>query len=130
MNNISSLKILRQFGLLVGLLFPILIGWIIPSIGGHPFRVWTLFFGVPALILGIFNPKLLQKPYFLWIKLGYFLGWINSRLILGIVFLIVLQPIALFMRIFGYDPLRKKKSNKNTYREITKNNIIDYKRIF
>ncbi len=130
MNNIPSKKVLREFGLLVGLLFPVLIGLIIPSIGGHPFRVWTLFIGVPALILGSFKPKLLKKPYFLWIKLGEYLGWINSRLILGMVFLIVLQPIAFFMKIFGYDPLRKKKNNKNTYREITKNNIIDYKRIF
>lgn len=130
MNNLTSKKVLREFGLIVGLLFPVLIGWIIPSMGGHPFRVWTLFIGVPTLILGSFNPKLLKKPYFLWIKLGHYLGWINSRLILGMVFLIVLQPIAFFMNIFGYDPLRKKKNNKNTYREITKNNIIDYTKIF
>ena len=130
MNNSPTKKILREFGLLLGFIFPVLIGWIIPSIGGHPFRVWTMFIGVPALILGTFYPKLLKKPYFLWIKLGHYLGWINSRLILGIVFIIVLQPIALFMKIFGYDPLRKKSNNKKTYREITKNNIIDYEKIF
>ena len=42
--------------------------------------------------------------------LGNILSWINSRLILGIVFAI-LQPIALIMKIFGYDPLRKKQRN-------------------
>ena len=93
MNNIPSKKILREVGLLIGLLFPVLIGWIIPFLGGHPFRFWTLFIGVPALILGSFSPKLLKKPYFLWIKLGHYLGWINSRLILGIVFLLSLIHI-------------------------------------
>ena len=62
--------------------------------------------------------------------IGDLLGWINSRLILGLVFLFVLQPIALIMKFSGYDPLRIKKVNKKSYRENKKDVRIDYTKIF
>ena len=110
--NISE-KILREFGLIIGFLFPILIGWILPSLGGHPFRLWTLWIGIPSLILAIFRPGILLYPYRSWMKLGLILGWLNSRIVLMLVFLIVLQPIALIMGLLGHDPLRTKKMVKN-----------------
>ena len=65
-------------------------------------------------------------------KLGLSLGWINSHIILGIVHIFVLIPIAFFMKIFGYDPLRSKQLefNKNSYREVKRNTKIDLNRIF
>ena len=62
--------------------------------------------------------------------LGHALGWVNSRLILGLVFLIVLQPIAFIMRITGYDPLRIRKKDLLSYRETKKDHLIDLTRIF
>ena len=76
------------------------------------------------------NALLLFYPYKTWIKIGNILGWLNSRIILGLVFLIVLQPIALIMRIFGHDPLRMKKSNQKSYRELKTNQKINLKKIF
>jgi len=111
-----SKKQLREFGMLIGLGFPILIGWIIPAIGGHYFRAWTLWIGIPSLIIGVVKPWALFYPYKFWMAIGLALGWINSRIILGLVFLLVLQPIALVMRVFGYDPLRKKHTHKESYR--------------
>ena len=125
-----SKKILREFGLLIGLLFPILIGWILPGLGGHPFRLWTLWIGIPSLIIAISRPEILFYPYKAWMKLGLILGWLNSRLILMLVFLIVLQPIALIMRIFGHDPLRTKKTVQKSYREVKTYQKINLKKIF
>jgi len=125
-----SKKQLREFGFLIGLGLPILIGWFLPSISGHNFRAWTLWIGIPSLIMGIFNPRFLFYPYKGWMKLGNALGWINSRMILGLVFLIVLQPIAFIMRTFGYDPLRKKKDNTISYREVKENQKTNLTRIF
>ena len=62
--------------------------------------------------------------------MGHILGYINSRIILGIIFLIVLQPIALLMKIFGYDPLNKKFNKSNTYKSMTTKNKTDLTRIF
>ncbi len=63
-------------------------------------------------------------------KIGHILGWLNSNKILGLVFLFVLQPIALIMRIFGHDPLRTRKFAKKSYREIKTNHKVNFKKIF
>ena len=87
-------KQLREFGLLIGIAFPILIGWILPATAGHGFKIWTLWVGLPGLILGLTAPGLLFLPYKGWMALGSALGWVNSHLILGLVFVVVLQPTA------------------------------------
>jgi len=123
-------KQLREFGLLIGFGFPILMGWLFPLMLGHEFKIWTLWIGVPGFILGLVAPNLLFYPYKAWMKIGLLLGWINSKIILGLVFLFILQPIALIMRILGYDPLRKKKNQVKSYKEILKGKTIDLTRIF
>ena len=127
-NNISK-KSLKQFGLLIGIGFPLIIGWIIPLIAGHPFRSWTLFISLPTIILTFLKTNLLLYPYRFWMKLGDLLGFINSHLILGIVYLLILVPISLVMRLFGYDPLRKIKGQK-TYRESKEGYQINLEKIF
>ena len=119
-----SKKTLREFGFLLGFTFPCLIGWILPLIGGHSFRTWTLFISIPSIIFAVTKPGLLLYPYKAWMKVGHILGWVNSRIILGLVFLIVLQPIALIMRIFGHDPLKTKKLIQKSYRENKTRNIF------
>ena len=130
MKEIISKKQLREFGLLIGFGFPILIGWLLPSLFGHQFRTWTLWIGVPGLLIGFTAPQLLHFPYKGWMLLGHVLGWINSHIILGLVFIFVLQPIAYMMRLTGYDPLKTKRKVGKTYREVRKDKNIDLKRIF
>ena len=122
MDEIISKKQLREFGLLIGFGFPLLIGWLIPALTGHGLREWTLWVGFIALIIGLTSPRLLYYPYKFWMKLGLTLGCINSKIILGLVYMIVLIPIAFVMRLIGYDPLRTKQNEEKTYRENKKTN--------
>ena len=130
MKIVMDKKQLREFGVLIGFGFPILIGWIIPAITGHTFRMWTLWVAFPSLITGLLQPSLLFYPYKVWMALGLALGWINSRIILGLVFFLVLQPIALIMKFAGYDPLRTKKRNEMTYRENKSNHKVNLAKPF
>ena len=130
MKDTISKKQLREFGLLIGFGIPILIGWLLPSIAGHGFRAWTLWVGVPGLILGLTAPRLLHYPYKGWMLLGHALGWINSHIILGLVFIIILQPIAYVMRLTGYDPLRRRRKADKSYRENRQDHQTDLTRIF
>lgn len=125
-----SQKKLRDFGLLLGLGFPIIIGWFFSSLAGHDFRVWTIWIGMPFLTLGVYKPKLLTIPYKLWMAIGLILGWVNSKIILGLVFIIIVLPISFFMKFFGYDPLQIKKSDKESFREDKQNYKINLKKIF
>ena len=130
MKKIISKKQLREFGLLIGFGFPLLIGWLIPALTGHGLRVWTLWVGFLGLLIGLTSPYLLYYPYKFWMKLGLILGWVNSRIILGLVYMIVLLPIAFIMRLIGYDPLRTKRKGEKTYREKRKDQQTDLTRIF
>tara|TARA_B100000886_G_scaffold340543_1_gene311046 strand:- start:5923 stop:6318 length:396 start_codon:yes stop_codon:yes gene_type:complete len=125
-----SRKKLREFGYLIGIGIPFLIGTIFPLISGHNIRIWTFVFGIIFIFFAAIKPNILFYPYLAWMKLGFLLGWINSKLILGLIFFLVLQPIALIMKLFGYDPLRLKKSNKKSYKEYRKIILIDLKKIF
>ena len=130
MRETISKKQLCEFGIFIGFGFPIIVGWLIPLLFGHEFKVWTLWIGVPGLILGVISPRMLHYPYKIWMALGHALGWVNSHIILGLVFIFLVQPIAYIMRLTGYDPLRKLQKGKKSYREVRKDDHIDLTRIF
>ena len=131
MNTSSpSKKQLREFGLLIGFLFPLLIGLLLPIAFDHEIRIWTIFVGLPLIILGIFSPMYLQYFYKKWISFGNYLAFINSHIILGIVFIVVLVPISFIMKLLKYDPLKMKKESLKTYREVRKYSKIDPEKIF
>ena len=125
-----SKKQLREFGVLLGIVFPVVFGWLIPALKGHQAPVWPFVIGIPSLMLGLIAPRLLQLPYQGWMKLGHILGWINGHLILGVIFVFVLQPIAYVMRFIGYDPLKRKRTGLQSYREQSKHKHVDLTRIF
>ena len=129
MKKIISKKELRDFGFLIGFAFPIFIGWLTPLITGHAFKVWTIYLGFLVITMGLIAPFLLYYPFKLWMKLRYLLIWVNSRILLALFFIVVLLPIALVMRIFGYDPLRSRRKGFDTYRE-RKKYKFDLSRIF
>ena len=130
MKELISKKELKEFGYIIAFGFPLLIGIIIPLITGHSLKLWTLCISIIFLILGIFKPRLLFYPYKLWMGIGDFLGFINSGIILWLVYIFVLFPIAFAMRLFGYDPLKQKTKNLKTFKEYKTNYTIDLTRIF
>ena len=58
-----------------------------------------------------------------WMYFGYFLGKIISPVIIGILFFVIVTPIALFMKIFGRDELMLKKNKTKTFWKNKKNNL-------
>ena len=127
--NISK-KELREFALIIGFFFPLLIGWVLPYLYGHGFRVWTIFFSLPFLILGVTYPRSLYHPYTAWMKFGKFAGFINSYLILGIIYILIVLPISLVLKILKYDPLNLMENNKNSYKLKRVNSKIDLNKNF
>ena len=104
-------KQLIEFGLVIGFGFPIIIGWFLPTIFGHPFRLWTLGISFLSIFSLLCKPTLLRYPYIFWMTLGHILGWLNSRILLSIIFIFMVMPISIIMKTLGHDPLglnRKK----------------------
>ena len=125
-----SRKTLREFGLLLGIVFPVVLGWLLPSLKGHALPLWPFVIGVPALVLGLVAPRALVWPYRAWMALGHALGWVNGHLILGAVFLLVLQPIAFLMRLSGHDPLQRRAHEGASYRQVRSQRSINLTKTF
>ncbi len=105
MNRRASLKELRRFGLSVGAVILGLFGLVLPWIAGRAFPRWPFFLGLPLMLLGTAWPALLRPLHFVWMKLATALGWVNTRIILAILFFLIFTPLALLRRLLRKDPL-------------------------
>ena len=64
---------------------------------------------VPVILLGMLAPGAFRLFANLWFSLGHLLGKVVSKLIIGLVFALVVIPMGLVRKCFGYDPLGAKK---------------------
>lgn len=109
-------KQLRSFGLIVGGLF-VLIGMWPLAFRGEAVRLWAMVPGSILLIQAALLPSSLQPFHRAWMFIGHILGWVNTRIILGILFYGVFTPTGLIIRLFGNDPMRRRYDpNAATYR--------------
>ncbi len=98
----------RQFGLLFAAVFAIVAFWPLWSLRA-PNLYWLGGAGA-WLALALLYPKVLVPPYKAWIAFGHVLGWLNARVILGVVFFLLVTPIGLIMRLLGKDLLCLRRS--------------------
>jgi len=117
MKETISRKQLREFGLHIGFGFPILIGWLIPAIAGHGFREWTLGVGITSMLVGLLKPRLLCIPYLLYKEIWNTFYSPSMTILLSITYLFLIIPISLIIKLLGYDPLKRKLNDTNSYRE-------------
>jgi len=115
MNAQTEIKQLRSFGLMVGAIFLVIGVW--PIVTGQPPRWWAAGLGGVLIISGAVVPRSLALPYKGWMAVGHVLGWINTRIILGVVFYAVITPIGLIMRSLGKESMRGSfEPDRDTYR--------------
>ena len=67
------------------------------------------------LSVSLYKPQILKPLNKLWFQFGMLLSRIISPIVLGIIFFIILSPVAMLTRAFGRDILKLKKGNNNSY---------------
>ena len=60
------------------------------------------------LVTGLAAYPVLRPVYVGWMTFAFVLGWVNTRLILGLFFYLILTPVGLIMRLLGRDPMQRK----------------------
>ena len=103
----------RSFGIVFFIVF-ILIAFY-PLINQGEIRIWSVFISLLFLILGIINSKILTPLNKVWFKFGIFLGKIISPIVMGLIFFLVVTPIAFLMRMLKKDLLNLKFNKNNSY---------------
>ena len=79
----------------------------------------TLLSIAAALLLGAaVAPALLRPVYRAWMRLGEVLAWVNTRIILTLIFFLVVTPIGLVMRLFGRSPIATAKRNDSYWTDV------------
>ena len=85
--------------------------------------IWPFIIASTLSFFGLVAPMLLDWPFKIWMKFAEGLGWINSRIILTVVFYVLIMPMGLLMRLFGGDPMKKKPTKEESYRIVPSNRI-------
>jgi hypothetical protein len=100
----------RSFGLTVGFAFCALAALLLWR--GHVLRAEVAgVTGAVLVILGLIRPALLKHPAAAWMRLAHVLGYVNSRIILTVLFALVLTPMGLLWRLVGKDPLARRRES-------------------
>ncbi|HEU4640019.1 MAG TPA: SxtJ family membrane protein [Candidatus Binatia bacterium] len=120
MQSDTDAKQLRSFGLMVGAIFAGIGLWPVAIHAAAP-RWWAMIASVCLIIPALASPNRLAWVYQRWMALGHILGSINSRILLGLVFYLVVTPIGVIRRLLGKDPMGTQlRADLDSYRTIRK----------
>ena len=97
----NSIKVKSKDNITFGILFFIffLIFGLYPLKSDEAIRVWSVVLSLVLLIITIIKPNLFTFLNKFWIKLGILLGKIISPIVMGLVFLFVLNPNGIFLTV-------------------------------
>jgi hypothetical protein len=103
----ASAKELRNFGLVLGVLFAVFFGlW--PLLHHRASPLWPWIVAAALWLFASIWPAALSYLHHGWTRLGFALGWVNTRVILTFLFAVSVVPIGLLMRVFGRDRMARK----------------------
>jgi hypothetical protein len=118
-DEITSQK-LRSFGFSVGGVFALIGFWPLVFRSEYP-RWWAVAVAGCLLVPAVVFPKSLVWPYKGWMAVGHVMGWINTRIILGAVFYVIVTPVGILRRWLGKDPMgRQLRPDLDSYRVVRK----------
>lgn len=80
-------------------------------------RTWALTLGGVLILPALLFPAALQPVYRFWMLLGLGLGWVNTRILLTLVFYGLFTPMGLWLKLMAKDPLNRGfDPNTNSYK--------------
>ncbi len=116
----TDIKKLKSFGITMGIAC-VVIGLVLffQHKNAIAYAIISAGFFLAAMVI----PGLLKPLYFFWMKLAFLLAWINTRLILFLIFYLIFTPIGLILKLLRKDLLDKKinKAEKSYWRKKEKN---------
>ena len=104
----------RSFGIVFTLVFLAMGVWVV---SGGQSKGWLFFVSAALfLVVTIARPSILGPLNRAWAKLGLLLGQVFNPILLGVVFFLVVTPMAVIRKLLGKDSLHlKSKSNLESY---------------
>ena len=85
------------------------------------------------VFIGFLVPPAAKLFHRVWFKIAYALGWVNSRILLTIIYFLVFVPYRIVSRLAGRDPLNLRQPRGESYwhkREKTRQAKEQFERLF
>ncbi len=115
MNKVKpELKELKQFALMMSWAMPLFFFLVLPWLFGYERHWWPFVISAIFLSLYLLAAKLILYPYRLWMFMGGIIGWINTRIILGLTFYGLIFPMGLVLRLLGKLQYKNKRKQQQT----------------
>lgn len=75
----------------------------------HHVRTATIFWIIAVIFLvpGLLFPTVLRPIFKLWLKFAAALAWVNTRLVLSLVYYLVFTPVGLLLRLLHKDLIKQ-----------------------
>ena len=100
-------KEVRQFGLMMGLILGIFGGLFFWR--DHPLVAYVLWsIGLFMAASCVLAPGGMRPVFRAWMKFAMALGWVNTHLILFLLYYLIFTPVGLVRKVFHPDPLQHK----------------------
>jgi hypothetical protein len=99
-------KTLKKFGITMAVAFLVIAGLIFL----RQRRIYPPLLVISGIFLGagVAYPAALKYVYHSWMRLALVLSWVNTRLILLLMFYLIFTPIGLALRLIGRDLLGRR----------------------
>jgi len=110
----STRRELRNFGLIMGLFLGLIATYLWYRTSG----AWVHLGGIAGafLAIGLVLPVILRPIYVVWMLLARLLAFVNTHVLLALVFYTIFLIIGAAMRLVRYDPLdRRLDSEQESY---------------
>ena len=118
-----SVRELRRFGLVLAVALVVVFVLLLPWLFGRTWPRWPWPVAGVLLALALVYPRALAPLHRGWMKVGHVLGAVNSRIVLGALFFLIIVPLGFLLRVLGKNPMRSRDPKASSYRiEITRRN--------
>lgn len=104
----------RGFGIVFTVVFAVVS--VAPAVfGDGGVRLWAATVAAAFLVTALARPALLAPLNRLWLRFGLLLHRIVNPVIMGLIFFVLLTPVAVVMRLAGRDALRLRPHRADSY---------------
>ena len=124
--KIVTIRELKSFAFTMSWAIPCLFTLFLPWIFNKGINWWPLVISSILMTLYFAYPKGISPIYRGWMVIASVLGWVNTRLILALVFYVIIFPIGILLRIFG--KLQYQSSENLNQKSFWKSREIDIKK--
>lgn len=127
LNTRPEKRELRSFGITMAVMIAAVFGLVLPWLFEKPWPSWPWAVALILLLWAAAAPRTLRMVYVAWMAFGLAMSKVTTPLIMGAVFILVVFPVGLVLRLFRPDAMRRRfEPEVDSYRETSDSPTPDH----